>query len=189
LDRLNLLEEGRIRGLFSPWKAQGLLSWEVCRQEKTEQFHRGREEMFRPRAIRFAIFVLTLILFLVCFLTLTAEEARAIKLVDSKIDRWYRMEPDWGVLKSWPDKFQHLFFPFLLQDSNRKLLGSEKVFWALNFLGILKEFDDQEGVSFRDILCNTIGLWGAKYRNEKFTLLPTFEARRQNWKLMAFISF
>lgn len=149
----------------------------------------ARHFLFDRKTVRTAIYFLTLILELVLFCCLTTKETLAVKLVSTKIDRWYRMEPDWGVLKTWPDKFQHLFFPYLLQESNQRLLRSERVFWAFNLFGVLKEFDDKEGVSWRDILCNTIGYWGAKYRTENFTLLPIFEEQEQDWKIMAFISF
>ncbi|OGC91893.1 MAG: hypothetical protein A2142_01545 [candidate division Zixibacteria bacterium RBG_16_48_11] len=108
-----------------------------------------------------------------------------MKLVDSKVDRWYRMETDWGVLKTWPDKFQHVFFPYLLQEVNQRTIASERLFWILNLGGVLKELDDKEGVSWRDILCNTIGIWGARYRTKGFVILPTFEVQERQWKLMA----
>lgn len=135
----------------------------------------------------------TVLVFILCELVLILvvppEEAVALKLADSKIDRWYRMEPDWGVLKTWPDKFQHVFFPYLLQEFNQRTIASKKFFWACNVAGVLKELDDKEGISFRDILCNTIGFWGARYRTSKFVLLPSFEEQRQTWKVNAFILF
>lgn len=145
--------------------------------------------MFRSRTFKCAIFLLTLILAVTLFVIVTAKEALAVKLVDSKVDRWYRMEPDWGVLKTWPDKFQHVFFPYLLQEVNQRTLASSRLFWIMNLGGVLKELDDKEGVSWRDILCNTIGLWGARYRTKGFVILPTFAVQEQNWKLMASVAF
>ncbi len=146
---------------------------------------RRRSRLFKSRTFRCAIFWLTGTVGLLLFLTLTAEEVGALKLVDSKVDRWYRMETDWGVLKTWPDKFQHIFFPYLLQEINQRTIASERLFWMMNIGGVLKEFDDREGVSWRDILCNTLGFWGAKYRTGKFVLVPTFSVQKQSWKITA----
>lgn len=152
---------------------------------------RASEEVWVSRTHKFkkprlAVLV-NLVFLLITFFSF--QSAWGVKIVDSKIDRWYRMEQDWGVLKTWPDKFQHLFFPYLMQESNRRLLNSDRLFWTLNVMCAMKELDDKEGVSFRDILCNTIGLWGAKYRTERLVILPTFEEDRQIWQVRAFIKF
>ena len=141
--------------------------------------------MFKGRTFKCAIFLFTLIFGVILFVIVTAREALAVKLVDANVDRWYRMETDWGVLKTWPDKFQHVFFPYLLQEVNQRTIASERLFWILNLGGVLKELDDKEGVSWRDILCNTIGIWGARYRTKGFVILPTFEVQERQWKLMA----
>ncbi len=153
----------------------------------SRQYHR-RSRLLKSRTFKCAIFLLTGAVSLFLFLMLTAEEACALKLVDAKIDRWYRMEPDWGVLKTWPDKFQHIFFPYLLQELNQRSFSSPRLFWLLNLGGVLKELDDKEGVSFRDILCNTIGFWGARLRSNSFVIVPTFNSQKQTWKLVASIS-
>jgi len=119
----------------------------------------------------------------------STTQVGAVRLVDPKIDRWYRMEKDWGVVKTWPDKFQHMLFPYMMQEFNESFVGSSGVFWALNLATTLKELDDREGVSFRDILCNTIGLWGARYNSDKFAIVPNFEEQLQYWEVKAYIFF
>src|SRR4030067_1656127 len=147
--------------------------------------YRRRSRLFRSRTFRCAIFMLTGMVGFILFFTVTAEEVCALKLVDGKIDRWYRREPDWGALKAWPDKFQHVFFPYLLQEVNQRTIASGRLFWLMNLGGVLKELDDKEGVSFRDILCNTVGFWGARFRSNSFIVVPTFSYSKQTWKVAA----
>jgi hypothetical protein len=80
--------------------------------------YRRRKRLFKSGTFRSAIFLLTGAVSLFLFLTLTAEEACALKLVDAKVDRWYRMEPEWRILETWPDKLQHIFFPHPLEELN-----------------------------------------------------------------------
>ena len=138
--------------------------------------------------LRSSILLLGAVLAFIIGLSMMAEEALSVKLVDSKIDRWYRIEKDWGILNTWPDKFQHLFLPYLMQGINQKTVDSENLFWAFNLAGVLKEFEDKEGISFRDILCNTIGLWGAKLQSKRFSLLPSFAIQRRDWKIIATVA-
>ncbi len=105
------------------------------------------------------------------------------------IDRWYRTETDWGMLKDVPDKYQHLSFSYYAQwlaDRRLPLLVS---FPLVAIAGWLKELDDQEGISNRDVLSNLTGQLGACFYGTRVGLIPYFNSQQKFYQVRLEIAF